>query len=71
LEYAHSTSKRWDHAAAIERHRQHDRAIRVGPILGRTPVSHVEYFNSRRIIRPIAERLARLATDIPRRGRTD
>jgi len=48
-----------------------DQAIRLGPILARTPVSHVEYFNSGRIMRPIAERLARLATDIPqsRRGR--
>ena len=48
-----------------------DQAIRVGPILGRTPVSHIEYFNSRRIMRPIAERLARLATDIPRHGKND
>jgi hypothetical protein len=44
-----------------------DQVVRVGaPILARTPVSHVAYLNSPRIIRPIAERLACLVTKIPR-----
>lgn len=45
-----------------------DQPVRLGPpILGSTPISHVAYFNSRRIIGPIAERLALLAgADIPR-----
>jgi hypothetical protein len=38
-----------------------DRAVRVGlPGLAGTPVSHVAYFNSRKIMRPIAQRLALL-----------
>jgi hypothetical protein len=38
-----------------------DQAVHVGPpMLGRTPVSHVGYFNSRKVMRPIARRLAML-----------
>jgi hypothetical protein len=38
-----------------------DRTVHVGPpILGSTPLSHVAYFNSRRIMRAIAEQLAQL-----------
>jgi hypothetical protein len=38
-----------------------DQSVHVGPpLLGRTPVSHVGYFNSRKVMRPIAQRLARL-----------
>jgi hypothetical protein len=40
--------------------------VRLGPpILGSTPISHVAYFNSRTILRPIAQRLARRATHSP------
>jgi hypothetical protein len=36
-----------------------DQKVSVGPpILGKTPVSHVAYLNSRKIMRPIAQRLA-------------
>ena len=42
-----------------------DQAVSVGPpILGNTPVSHVGYLNSRKVMRPIAQRLAML-TDRP------
>jgi hypothetical protein len=45
-----------------------DQAVRVGPpLLGRTPVSHVAYLNSRKIMRPIAQRLAML-TRSPRQA---
>lgn len=38
-----------------------DLPVHAGPpLLGRTPVSHVAYFNSRNIMRPIAQRLALL-----------
>ena len=38
-----------------------DEVVHVGPpLLGRTPVSHVAYLNSRRVMRPIARRLALL-----------
>jgi hypothetical protein len=38
-----------------------DRPVHVGPpILGSTPLSHVAYFNSRRIMRAIADQLAQL-----------
>ena len=38
-----------------------DQAVHVGPpMLGRTPVSHIGYFNSRKVMRPIARRLALL-----------
>lgn len=43
------------HREAVDR----DQAVHVGPpLLGRTPVSHVAYFNSRKIMRSIAEGLA-------------
>ncbi len=39
-----------------------DQAVSVGPlILGNTPVSHVAYFNSRKVMRSIAQRLAILS----------
>jgi hypothetical protein len=39
-----------------------DQAVSVGPlILGNTPVSHVAYLNSRKVMRPIAQRLAMLS----------
>ena len=38
-----------------------DQAVSVGPpILGNTPVSHAAYLNSRKVMRPIAQRLALL-----------
>lgn len=38
-----------------------DQAVHVGPpLFGRTPVSHVGYLNSRKVMRPIARRLAQL-----------
>jgi hypothetical protein len=45
------------YAEAVDR----DQAVSVGPpILGNTPVSHVAYLNSRKVMRPIAQRLAML-----------
>jgi len=39
----------------------YDQAVSVGPpFLGNTPVSHVAYLNSRKVMRPIAQRLAML-----------
>ncbi|WP_156689330.1 hypothetical protein [Mycobacterium sp. Marseille-P9652] len=43
-----------------------DQAVSVGPpILGNTPVSHVAYFNSRKVMRPIAQRLAMFTQPAP------
>ncbi|WP_156747273.1 hypothetical protein [Mycobacterium sp. E2462] len=43
------------YAEAVDR----DQAVSVGPpLLGDTPVSHVAYLNSRKVMRPIAQRLA-------------
>ena len=49
-----------------------DEPVRLGPpLLGGTPASHIAYFNSPKIIRPIAHRLARLAgADIPQLDKT-
>lgn len=40
-----------------------DRAVNVGPpILRRTPISHIAYWNDSKVMRPIAQRLAQLLT---------